>query len=132
MGEATVTLNTGSKSYTVTSASFPNSDRGHYEFANIPPGTYTLTVSIGTGTSTNSQVVPLPAGVASTKDVSLDLPASLTGTVKLVNSSGQVTGAPKRAWYVFLYTTANYPSIVSSVAKTDSGRQLHVPADRRG
>ena len=62
--EATVTLNSGSQSYTVTTAGFPNSDRGHFTIANIPPGTYTLTVSTGGGVSTASRVVTLPPGIA--------------------------------------------------------------------
>lgn len=121
VGEATVTLNSGAKSYTVTSASYPSADLGHYTIANIPPGTYTLTVSSGSGISTRSQVITLPPGVAPPQNVTLNIPASLHGIVK-VNGS-----APNRPWSVFLYTTAQYPSIVTSVQTTDPNGQFSFP-----
>ncbi len=119
VAEATVTLNSGSQSYTVTTAGFPNSDRGNFTIANIPPGTYTLTVSTGGGVSTASQVVTLPPGVAPPVTVTLDMPAGVTGVLNLVHGSTNL-GPPKRGWYVFLYTTAQYPSMVTAVKRTDN------------
>ena len=119
VGEATVTLNSGTQSYTVTSASYPG-EKGRFEIAGIPPGTYTLTVSVGSGVSTHSQVVTLAPGAAPPVDVTLDLPASASGFIHLSNAHGDDLGPPTRAWYVFLYTTANYPTIVSSVKTTDA------------
>lgn len=118
VGEATVTLNAGSQSYTVTTASYPASDRGHYVIANVPPGTYTLTVSTGGGISTASQVVPVQTGTANIANVTLNVPASVTGVVNVDN--GTSVGPPDHPWYAFLYTTANYPSVVTAMKKTDS------------
>jgi hypothetical protein len=126
VGGATVTLNSGSVSYTVTTASEPTADAGRYEIANIPPGTYTLTVSTGTGTSTSSEVVTLPPGTAPPHDVTLNLSASLTGLVRVATKDS--TGAPSRPWYVFLYTTAQYPSVVTAVQTTDSSGRFTFPA----
>ena len=118
--EAAVTLNSGSQSYTVTTAGFPDADRGHFTIANIPPGTYTLTVSTGGGgVSTASRVVTLPPGVAPPVSITLDMPAGVTGVVNIVHGSTNL-GPPKRHWYVFLYTTAQYPSLVTDVKRTDS------------
>jgi hypothetical protein len=116
--EATVTLNSGSQSYTVTTAGFPNSDRGHFTIANIPPGTYTLTASTGGGVSTASRVVTLPPGIAPPVTITLDMPAGVTGVLNIVYGSTNL-GPPKRGWYVFLYTTAQYPSMVTAVKRTD-------------
>ncbi len=44
-GEATVTLTSGSDTYTVTSASEPDSALGSYRVGGVVPGTYTLSVS---------------------------------------------------------------------------------------
>jgi hypothetical protein len=119
VGEATVTLNSGSKSYTVTTASYPTSDLGRYVIDGLPPGTYTLTVSIGSGVSTYSQVITLQTGTNPPANVSLNLPASVTGVLKATDAKGNITG-PLSGWKVFLYTTAQYPSMVSAVQTTDS------------
>jgi hypothetical protein len=119
VGEATVTLNAGAQSYTVTTASYPGTERGRYVIANVPPGTYTLTVTSGGGISTASQVVQVQVGTTNTADVSLNVPASVTGVVHLVHN-GTDEGPPTRSWYAFLYTTANYPSVVTAVRQTDT------------
>jgi hypothetical protein len=121
VGEATVTLNSGAQSYTVTTASYPGTDRGHYVLANVPPGTYTLTVSSGGGISTASQTVNLTAGAVNTANVSLNVPASVTGTVLITTASDPQGSPPTRSWYAFLYTAAQYPSLVTAVQKTDKG-----------
>jgi hypothetical protein len=126
VGEATISLNSGSQAYTVTSASYPG-QRGKFEIAGVPPGTYTLTVSVGSGVSTHSQVVNLAPGAASPITVVLDMPASAHGVIHLTNSAGKDLGAPTRSWFVFLYTTAQYPTIVSTVATTDDQGRFSFP-----
>lgn len=122
VSEATVTLNSGSQSYTVFTAGFPDAARGDFTIANIPPGTYTLTVSTGGGVSTASRVVTLPPGTAPPVTVTLDMPAGVTGVLNIVHGSTNL-GPPQQRWYVFLYTTAQYPSMVTAVTSTDkSGR----------
>ncbi len=118
VSEATVTLDSGSQSYTVTTAGYPNSDAGHFSIANIPPGTYTFTVTAAGGVSTASRVVNLPPGVAPPVDITLNIPASITGLVKVQNGTNPPT-VPSRPWYVFLYTSAQYPSIPSGMTHTD-------------
>jgi hypothetical protein len=121
---ATVTLNSGSTSYTVPTTSEPQA--GQYESDNIPPGTYTLTVALNSGISTTSQVVTLPPGDTAPHDVTLNLPASITGSIQVGGS------APKQTWYAFLYTTAQYPSIVTSLTSTDGNGKFTFSAVEAG
>jgi Carboxypeptidase regulatory-like domain len=113
LGEAIVTLNSGSTSYTVTSASVPASWCGQYRIEQVPPGTYTLTVAVGAGTTPQSKVVTLTAGQTAREDVLLGAPASLTGT--LVTTTGKAL--PN--WTVFLYTDDGYPAKVERTTTTD-------------
>ncbi|MEO9139102.1 MAG: carboxypeptidase regulatory-like domain-containing protein [Jatrophihabitans sp.] len=113
LGEATVTLSTGASSYSVVSASVPSNSCGAYRIEQLPPGTYTLTVSTGTGTSPSSQVISLNAGDTSRHDVRLSRPASISGTVQ----QGQTA---KVGWTVFLYPSAQYPNTAVQTTVTDS------------
>lgn len=114
LGEATISLSSGASSYSVTSASVaPNC--GLYRIEQIPPGTYTMAVSAGSGTSPNAQVITLTAGQSLQRNVPLDPPASM---------SGKVVGCPTSAdactgWTVFLYRQADYPATVETTTKTD-------------
>ena len=126
VGEATVSLNSGSQAYTVTSAGYPG-ERGKFAIAGVPPGTYTLTVSVGSGVSTHSQVVNLAPGAAPPITVLLDMPASAHGVIHMTNTAGSDLGAPTRTWYVFLYTTAQYPTLVTSMATTDAQGRFSFP-----
>lgn len=113
-GEATVSLNSGSSTYTVISAARPRKHCGDYRIERVPPGTYTLTVSLGSGTNPKSEVVTVQAGDHKRRDVVLGQPASIAGTVEAS------TGTPTRAgWWVFLYTAADYPTTV--LAKDTTG-----------
>jgi hypothetical protein len=121
VGEATVTLDSGTKSYTVTSASVPH--RGAYRVANLPPGTYTLTVAIGSGTTPSSVEFVLRAGDVLNRDVVLPTPASIAGLVEQACSTGGSESgsacppAPLGGWFVFLYAAGDYPGKLAQPAQ---------------
>jgi hypothetical protein len=123
LGEATVTLASGTTTYTVTSASRSDSSShtqcGSYRIEQVPPGVYTLTVSASGGISPNSQVISLAAGQTRQLDVPLANPASINGT--LVDSAHK----PLDGWTVFLYPAATYPNTYTQTAKTDSAGFFH-------
>jgi hypothetical protein len=114
LGEATVTLSSGSSSYTVTSASVPAAKCGAYRIEQLPPGTYTITVTAGGSTSPSSVVISLNAGDSLQKNVTLARPASMSGTVRLGSDE------PKAGWTVFLYEAAQFPGLVSQSTRTSS------------
>jgi hypothetical protein len=112
LGEATISLSSGASTYSVTSASVaPNC--GMYRIEQIPPGTYTLAVSAGSGTSPSAQVITLVAGQSLHRNVPLAPPASMSGTVV-----GCTTG-PCLNWTVFLYRQADYPTTLAATTQTD-------------
>jgi hypothetical protein len=126
LGEATVTVASSTTSYTVISASKPTSDCGDYRLEAIPPGTYTLTVSAGSGTTPTSQVITLQAGDVQRHNVELARPASLRG--KVVDDSGK----PQPGWTVFLFAASEYPNGTPRTTTTDSDGTFTfdgVPAD---
>lgn len=112
LGEATISLNSGSNSYAVTSASRPAERCGDYRVEHLPPGTYTLTVAAGSGTTPSSVVFTLHAGDVVERNVALSQPASVAGTV--LNADG----APLSGWSVFLYAAADYPGQVTQIVRT--------------
>ncbi|HEY2044905.1 MAG TPA: carboxypeptidase regulatory-like domain-containing protein [Jatrophihabitans sp.] len=114
IGEATVTLNSGASSYAVTSASQPNGKCGQYRIEQVPAGTYTLTVSAGSGTSPSSQVITVQAGDSRLVNVALARPASLSGTVV-----SRADGAPQCGWTVQLFQVSQYPTTVTATTTTD-------------
>jgi hypothetical protein len=113
LGEATVSLSSGTSSYRVTTASTPRGSCGDYRIENIPPGTYTLTVEAGAGTIPNSQVVQLAAGDQLKVPVTLGRPASMQGTVVGTNGT-----TPRCGWTVFLYLASDYPQTVTASTTT--------------
>jgi hypothetical protein len=116
LGEAGVTLNSGASTFTVTSASAaPHC--GEYRLEQIPPGTYTLTVNAGSGTSPSSQVITLNAGDLLQKDVQLARPASMSGVVEHLDTQTQLE-QPRGGWTVFLYLSAQYPNVVAQTTTT--------------
>ena len=112
LGEASVTLTSGTSSYTTTTASTPDAQCGAYYFDRIPPGTYTLTVSAGTGTSPSSRVLTLVASdTAKQADVALARPASLSGSLAASDSNGNAVTSC--GWTVNLYDETQYPTVVT-------------------
>lgn len=118
LGEATITLASGTSTYIVSSASVPNSSLGTkpgaYVMQQIPPGVYTLTVSGSGGTSSRSQVVRLSAGQQKQVDVDLRVSASITGSI--IDGNGK----PLKKWTAFLYAAADYPTQVDEQTRTDA------------
>ncbi len=121
--EATVTLNSGSTTYTVTTAGTPESQRGDYLLENLPPGTYTLTVSVGSGVSPVSRVVNLVAGTPKVANIKVSMPAGVDGTL-LANGD---SASPLTGWSVFLYTAQQYPSVITRTVQTDSTGSFAFP-----
>ena len=111
LGEATVTLNTGTSAYTTTTASVGSP--GAYRLERIPPGTYTLTVNSSSGTSPRSRVITLSAGQSARQNVELAAPASLSGTVI---GTTQADSVPRVGWTVMLYLATKYPTVVAATA----------------
>lgn len=102
-GEATVTLSSGSKTYTVTSTSVPSNAVGRFLIENVEPGTYTLSAS-RPGTSPTTVTVTVTAGQALTYDPVLIPGAGLSG--RIIDTAGASTAGLT----VELYESAEYPA----------------------
>jgi len=126
LGEATVSLSSGTSTYTVTTASVPSRLCGQYRIENVPPGTYTLTANAGTATAPQSQVVTLTAGDELVNDssglggenFSLPQPASLSGIVRTT------IGDRLCGWTVALFPETQYPT-KALASTTTSGDPAH-------
>ena len=122
-GEATVTLSSGSDTYTVTSASEPESATGSYRVGGVVPGTYTLSVS-RRGTSPTSIIVTVAAGQSLIQNPVLIPPASITGLVR------DRQGNTQPGVEVDLFKASEYPAQVTQRATTDaSGRYTFADVD---
>jgi 5-hydroxyisourate hydrolase-like protein (transthyretin family) len=119
IGEASVTLSSGSASYSVTTASVGRFC-GQYRIEQVPPGTYTLTVTAGTGTIPNSQVITLAAGQSLPKSVPLPRPASMSGVVRCCTAGSNGKPGVRAGWTVFLYEQSQFPTSVLAETVTDS------------
>lgn len=115
VGEVTVQLSSGSASYSVITASVPSVDTGRYRIENVPPGTYTVSVSRN-GVSPTSTIMQLTAGQVRDYSPVLAAAASLSGTITQ-------NGSPVPAgWYVDLYRSSTYPDTpVRTVRTTATG-----------
>lgn len=111
VGEAVITLSSGTDTYTVTSASLPSSNLGHYEITGIAPGTYTLSAN-RPGTSPTSVIITLTAGQVLQYDPVMIQPASISGKV-IDRGGGPVAGLE-----VDLYQAALYPATVYRTTTT--------------
>lgn len=125
VGEVTVQLSSGSVSYSVITASVPSADRGEYRIENVPPGTYTVSVSRN-GVSPTSTILQLSAGQVRDYSPVLAAAASISGTVTQA-------GAPVPAgWYVDLYRSSTYPedpyrTVRTSASGTFSFEDIDAP-----
>ncbi len=118
LAEATVTLNSGASTYLTTSAGASEATCGEYYFGQVPPGTYTLTVDAGSGTSQSSHVITVIAGGAPQRvDVPLPAPASVIG--RLV--SADQPDADACGWTVNLYLQSQYPTVITASGTTCAG-----------
>ncbi len=109
-GQATVTLSDGSTNRTLFSADEP---AGAFAFTGVPPGSYTLTVSLP-GASSVVQVVTVTAGASRDLTVQLGQQASLTGSVVFTPSQ-----APAAGLVVRMYAPGAFPgSAASALAST--------------
>jgi 5-hydroxyisourate hydrolase-like protein (transthyretin family) len=115
VGEATVTLTTGTTSYAVTSASLPDDSVGQYRLQGVPPGTYTVSVTIG-GTSPTSTILNLAAGEDRGYSPKLAAAAAISGVVQTADGSAVSPG-----WIVELYRVAAYPTTVYRQTTTRAG-----------
>jgi hypothetical protein len=115
VGEATVTLSSGTTSYAVTTASLPQSSAGRYRLQGVPPGTYTVSVTIG-GTSPTSTILTLAAGDDREFSPRLAAAAALSGMVQTSDGSAVSPG-----WIVELYRVSSYPTTVYRSTTTRAG-----------
>ncbi len=113
VGEATIGLSSGTASYSVTSASLPADQTGHFEITGVAPGTYTLSAS-RPGTSPTTVIITVSAGQVLTYDPVMIPPAQISGTV--TDRAGGSTGGLQ----VLLYQSALYPAQVYRSTTTDA------------
>ncbi|SDO43243.1 Carboxypeptidase regulatory-like domain-containing protein [Nakamurella panacisegetis] len=113
VGQAVITLSSGTDTYTVNSASLPSSSLGRYEITGITPGTYTLSAN-RPGTSPTTVIVTVTAGQILLYDPVMIPPAAISGHVKS-RTGGTVLGLE-----VDLYQASQYPAKVYRTTTTDS------------
>lgn len=112
VGEAVITLASGDQTYTVTSASVPSGQLGHYRVGHVVPGTYTMSV-VRKGTSPTTVIVTVTAGQNLVYNPVLIAPASVRG---LVTSGGK----PLPGAEVVMYLSSQYPAKVYAQVTADS------------
>ncbi|KQW45985.1 hypothetical protein ASC77_18950 [Nocardioides sp. Root1257] len=113
VGEVTVQLSSGSATYTVITATVPAADLGAYRIENIPPGTYTVSVSRN-GVSPTSTIMQLTAGQVRDYSPVLAAAASISGTV---TQGGSTVPA---GWYVDIYRSSDYPDDPYRTVRTNA------------
>ncbi len=115
VGEVTVQLSSGTTSFTVVAASVPADRRGWYRIENVPPGTYTVSVS-RPGVRPTSDIIHLTAGEDEEYHPQLLKAASLKGVVK----DRDTGGADTRELLVELYRASDYPAVVYRTTRADA------------
>jgi hypothetical protein len=117
VGNVVVTVNSGTTSYTVTTATNrgPSTKKGSYEIQGIVPGTYTLSFSLP-GVLPISTVINLAAGDVDVQNPTLQTSASIKGRVVFAGTHTPAAGAEVR-----LYLTAQYPSVVAQSETIGAG-----------
>jgi 5-hydroxyisourate hydrolase-like protein (transthyretin family) len=125
VGETLISLSNGAQQLAMTSSSTAVSPgpglpahAGAYHFDNVPPGTYTVTVSRH-GTRPTSQIVQLVAGAVVDKNLTVALPITICGTVENASHSNAVVPNVQ----IVLFRASSYPTNPVATTQTDaSGR----------
>ncbi|MET3804460.1 5-hydroxyisourate hydrolase-like protein (transthyretin family) [Nakamurella sp. UYEF19] len=112
VGEAVITLSSGTNTYSVSSASLPSNSLGRYEITGISPGTYTLSAN-RPGTSPTTVIVTVTAGQVLHYDPVMIPPAAITGVITS-RSGTSVFGLE-----VDLYQASRYPATIYRSTSTD-------------
>ncbi len=120
VGEAVVSLSSGTRTYTVSSASLPGDQIGHYTITGIVPGTYTLSVS-NAGTSPTTVILTFTAGEDLTYDPVMIPPASISGQIT------DLSGASVAGLQILLYQSAQYPAQVYKTTTTNNSGVYSFP-----
>jgi Carboxypeptidase regulatory-like domain len=108
---ATVSLTDGTNTLRLVSANDPV---GQFEFANVAPGTYTLTASLP-GTSPAVVLVNVNPGEVQDVDISLQVRASVFGQVLVLDTVSQQF-VPFSGATVRLFLATNFPGTPSQAA----------------
>jgi hypothetical protein len=115
-GEATVTLTSGSTTYSTTTATYPTSGglaSGRYLLAGVRPGTYTISIA-KPGRAPTTTTKTLAAGDDRACNIAIASPSSVIARV--VNGAQPAVGVQ-----VLLYKAELYPVTVYRTATTVSG-----------
>ncbi len=112
VGEVTVSLTSGETSFSVVTASLPTGLKGDYHLEEVPPGTYTVSVT-RSGVRPTSSIIEIVAGVDTDYSVELAQAASISG---LVRSNGTPVGA---GYVVQLFRATDYPAVVYATTRTN-------------
>jgi hypothetical protein len=122
VGETLISLSNGAQQLAMTSSSVAMSPGpglpslpGAYHFDNVPPGTYTVTVSRH-GTRPTSQILQLVAGDVVDKNLVVALPITICGTVENASNGN----APVPNVQVVLFRSASYPTNPTATTQTDA------------
>ncbi|WP_447155949.1 carboxypeptidase-like regulatory domain-containing protein, partial [Nakamurella sp. GG22] len=113
VGEAVITLSSGTDEYSVISASEPASQVGAFQVGGVAPGTYTLSAS-RRGTSPTSVIVTVAAGESRQFNPVLIPPASITG--KVTDQLGREVAGLE----VVLFKASEYPAQPAQQTTTDA------------
>jgi hypothetical protein len=120
VGETLISLSNGTQQLAMTSSSVPVSPgaglpahAGAYHFDNVPPGTYTVTVSRH-GTRPTSQIVQLLAGDVIDKNLTVALPITICGEVRKDTSTGALVPNVQ----IVLFRSASYPTTPAATTQT--------------
>ncbi len=100
----------------MVTASLPTALKGQYHLDQVPPGTYTVSVT-RSGVRPTSSIIEIVAGVDLDYSVELAEAASISG---LVRNNGVLVGAD---YVVQLFRATDYPGVVYATTRTNgSGR----------
>jgi hypothetical protein len=118
-GEVTVELTSGTTSFTMTTGTVPSKQRGRYRIEQIPPGTYTVTMS-KPGVRPTSTILEIVASTTpQVYSPTLAKAASLHGFV-VRNAPGQALDPVGGGYVVLLHRASEYPGPAYAVDVTDA------------